>query len=61
MGAYEFNLLVPTDFNGDGKPDILWRNPSKGWNAVWYMNGIMRIGSDFSPELTDPNWIIVGR
>ena len=27
------------DFNGDGKPDILWRNKSTGQNIVWLMNG----------------------
>jgi hypothetical protein len=28
------------DFNGDGKPDILWQNNSTGHNSVWYMNGV---------------------
>ena len=27
------------DFNGDGKPDILWRNKGTGQNVVWLMNG----------------------
>jgi len=25
------------DFDADGAPDILWRNPSTGSNALWYM------------------------
>ena len=26
------------DFNGDGTPDILWRNQTKGSNRIWFMN-----------------------
>src|SRR5205085_3042374 len=26
------------DFNGDGSPDILWRNGTTGANALWLMN-----------------------
>ena len=26
---------APIDFNGDGKPDILWRNTSTRANAIW--------------------------
>ena len=33
-----------SDFDGDGKPDILWRNSSTGQNYVWYMNGTVRAG-----------------
>ena len=47
------------DFNGDGKPDILWRNTSTGQNAVWYMNGVTLIGVD-SANSSHQNWIIVG-
>ena len=28
---------IHTDFDADGIPDILWRNPSTGANALWYM------------------------
>jgi uncharacterized repeat protein (TIGR03803 family) len=44
-----FQLIVPSplpipgwalhDFNGDGKPDILWRNTTTGDTAVLLMNG----------------------
>lgn len=27
------------DFNQDGNPDLLWRNPNAGQNVVWYMGG----------------------
>ena len=30
--------------NGDGKPDILWRNASTGENYVWYLDGVTVLG-----------------
>ena len=27
------------DFNGDGHPDLLWRNTTTGDTGLWYMNG----------------------
>jgi len=51
------------DYNGDGKPDILWRNyGSGGWtgtNLVWYMNGAAIAGQDLLYPVTDLNWRIV--
>ena len=41
-GAYA--LVGTGDFNGDGKPDILWRNHDNGANAVWYMDGVTLTG-----------------
>ena len=46
------------DFNGDGDPDILWRNTSTGQNAVVYMKGVEATGADFLPTVADPNWNI---
>jgi hypothetical protein len=49
------------DFNGDGWPDILWRNyGSGGANYIWYMKGATRTGSATLPAVTDLNWVIVG-
>ena len=28
------------DFDGDGKPDILWRNQGTGADEIWLMNGM---------------------
>jgi hypothetical protein len=33
------------DFNGDTKPDLVWRNSTTGRVIVWYMDGITRTGT----------------
>jgi len=35
------------DFNGDGKPDILYWNKTTGVTIVWYLNGVTELGSAF--------------
>jgi hypothetical protein len=49
------------DFNGDGKPDLLWRHTS-GRTTIWYMDGATWNGgyADVVPTVSDPNWSIVG-
>jgi hypothetical protein len=51
---------VVYDFNGDGQPDILWRNPITGANVVWYLRGIAQTGSDVLPEVPDLGWVLGG-
>jgi hypothetical protein len=50
------------DFNGDGKPDILWHHRTSGALYVWFMDGMNRIGhSGFSAYgITDARWKVVG-
>ena len=36
--------MVSSDFNGDGKSDLLWQNDS-GQVAIWEMNGTTVIGA----------------
>ena len=48
------------DMNGDGKPDILWRNTTTGANTVWYMDGVNLISTANLAPVADPNWSIVG-
>jgi hypothetical protein len=47
------NGMIPTtfgvvdglaDFNGDGKSDLLWHDPSTGQVAFWTMNGTQVAG-----------------
>ena len=41
-----------TDFNGDGKADLVWRNSADGAPALWLMNGVAPTAT--STILTDP-------
>jgi hypothetical protein len=36
-----------TDFNGDGKPDILWHNQVTEDLYVWFMDGTTRLGGGY--------------
>jgi hypothetical protein len=48
------------DFNGDGKPDILWHHQSSGEVVLWYMDGsVLTSGTFTSPSvLPDTRWHI---
>jgi hypothetical protein len=48
------------DFNGDGKSDILWYNPSSGQVVQWLVNGTSVIGGG-SPGSVGSPWAIVGQ
>ena len=52
------SATVPTDVNGDGKPDYLLYNPSTRQTAIWYMNNNVRIGSAWGPTLPS-GWNVV--
>lgn len=48
------------DFNGDGAPDLLWRNQLSGANSIWAMNGPTRSAVHNLNTVPDGNWRIVG-
>ena len=54
--------LLRSDFNGDGKMDLLWQNISDGYLATWSLNGTSLLSSDLlSPSrVPDTNWRIAG-
>ena len=55
----KWRIVGAGDFNGDGKPDILWRYYGPGgYNVVWYMNGLSDYASDYVEGPADPNWRI---
>ena len=48
------------DFNGDGKPDLVWRHRTQGWLAIWLMDGTTLLDSvSIAPgRVSDPHWRI---
>jgi hypothetical protein len=54
--------FIRGDFNQDGKTDILWRHDVSGENVLWYMNGAVLAGGEFTTPaaLTDTRWKMVG-
>jgi chitodextrinase len=53
--------VIRSDFNGDGKSDILWHNSATGSNSIWLMNGATISGgaANFA-TVADLNWSIAG-
>jgi chitodextrinase len=51
---------APMDFDGDGKSDILWRNPATGADWVYFMDGKALRYEGFMPTVPDASWKIVG-
>jgi hypothetical protein len=48
------------DYNGDGKPDIVWRNTTTGANSLWLMNGTAYGSTVSLPGYTDLSAQMVG-
>jgi hypothetical protein len=55
-----WEIVQLADWNGDGKPDLLFRNRDSGVVFVWYLDGTTLAGSDFVNQI-DPSWEIVPR
>jgi hypothetical protein len=55
-----FQYQQTTDFNADGKPDILWRNSSTGEAAIWLMDGATPSAGASLGIVADMNWKIAG-
>jgi uncharacterized repeat protein (TIGR03803 family) len=56
-----FQGVVPSDFNGDGHPDVIWEEPKVGWAQVWYLGGSQGVTITGAADLTQANpWNIVG-
>ncbi|MGI0491461.1 Calx-beta domain-containing protein [Alkalinema pantanalense CENA528] len=48
------------DFNGDRKPDILWRNYRTGENDIWIMNNGRYVSSTHLLKVPEASWVIKG-
>ena len=60
-----WRMVGTGDFNGDGKPDIVWQEQTQGWIGIWLMNGTTLLSSTtLSPRarerVDDINWKIAG-
>lgn len=53
-----WKVVAATDFNGDGKPDLLWHDQKEGWLALWYMDGLRLITNEYLEprRVVDTNW-----
>src|SRR6266566_7761740 len=52
-------LPVKSDFNADGKADILWQNSATGQRVIWLMNGTTRTSS-VNLGFVATSWSIAG-
>ena len=57
-----WKIVGTGDFNGDGKPDILWQHQATGALSVWLMNGtsLASLATVTPGVVSDTNWKIVG-
>jgi hypothetical protein len=52
--------VTPSDFNGDGKSDILWHHATRGEVWVWPMDGAAKTAETYVRTVGDANWEIRG-
>mgnify|MGYP001055925794 CR=1 FL=1 len=58
-----WEIAGTSDFNGDGKTDILWRNygtgPFQGMNDIWFMDGTTFVSESLFSVIPDTGWRVV--
>jgi C1A family cysteine protease len=58
----DWRIAGVADFNGDGRPDLVWQHRTTGQLSAWFMNGTAMTSTTlFTPSaVADPHWKIVG-
>lgn len=54
-----WKLVGVADFNGDTKPDLLWRNDTSGRLAFWLMDGVRRVSAFLEEGEADLSWKVL--
>jgi len=58
--ANPWNIVGIGDFNGDGKPDVVWQDPVSGAVQVWYLGGAAGTTVMSAANITTKNpWKVV--
>jgi hypothetical protein len=62
LADVRWKMVGTGDFNGDYRPDILWRHDQSGENVIWHMNGTTLVSGTFTTpsSLPDVRWKMVG-
>jgi hypothetical protein len=55
-----WDLVGTRDFNGDGIRDLLWLDKATGTPTIWYMNDLKYGASVSLPNLSSPNFQLIG-
>jgi hypothetical protein len=58
----DWRMVAVADYNGDDRPDIVWRHRVSGQNVVWFMHdATLIVGAFTNPStLPDQDWKLVG-
>ncbi|HEV2055372.1 MAG TPA: VCBS repeat-containing protein, partial [Methylomirabilota bacterium] len=64
IGVPGWSVVGSSDFNGDGKPDLVWQNDATRQVGVWYMGGAggnVVLGSNWLTSIGVPGWRATAR
>ena len=53
-----WQIAMAADVNGDGHPDLIWRNTTTGANVVWFLSGTTLLSQASLPSVPDTSWTL---